>query len=129
MLVMLRAHAVFSVSLSRERGEALPIVAGEIFVHRIEFGFVFLAQLLKVRERRPEYLAPGGLLLEIGAGLTGKTESADQRRKRQALEDQRDENHGEREKNNQIALLERGAIGDRLRQRDGSREGDYAAHT
>jgi len=62
MLVMLRVHTVFSVSLSCQRGEALPIVAGEIFVYRSEFDFIFLAQLFEMRERGFNDFAPPTLL-------------------------------------------------------------------
>src|SRR4051794_23126672 len=64
-----------------------------------------------------------------GTGLPCESESANEWRQGKALQHQSYENDAEGQKNNQVALGKGRAIGERLRESDGSSERDHAAHS
>src|SRR6202043_2579747 len=110
-----------------EGGQALPIVSGEVLVHGIKFSVILLARFFQVSQRGLQDFASCGLLFDIGAGWIGDAENPDQPGKRQSLQHQGYENYAKGQKDNQIAMRERAAVRQSLRQRDGGRECDYSA--
>src|SRR4029078_1906765 len=118
----------FAVLFSIQESETLAVVAGEVFVDGIELVFIVFAHLFEVGDCGFENLAARGFFLEVSAWSAGQAERAHQGRQRQSLQHESGENHREGEKDNEIPLWKRRAIGEGLRQSDGGGKGDDAAH-
>ena len=75
-------------------------------------------------ERRLGRLDPHLRVLALGASVVADSEHADQRRQRQPLQDERGDDHREREKDDQPAVGERGRQGERGDEGDGAADPD-----
>src|SRR5207249_1296049 len=89
----------------------LVIVPCKIFIERDSFLAVLFFGIIQMGHSGVDHNAPRFLFLAVPAGGSSQTEGADKRRKGDALQYERDTYNAEREKNNQIPLGERPAIG------------------
>jgi len=89
----------------------LVIVPGKIFIERGDFFAVLFFRIIQMGHSGVDHKAPRFLFLAVRAGGSSQAEGADERRKGDALQYERDAYNAEREKNNQIPLGERAAIG------------------
>ena len=80
--------------------EPLAIMPDQVFIDRGGFFAVLFFRILQMGDGGFDHNAPGFPFLAVRPGGSGETKRADKRRKRDALQYERDENNAEREKNN-----------------------------
>src|SRR4051812_2669718 len=106
----------------------MAIMLREVVIDLVHLLAILLAQFFEMSQGRLCHGATSFSLFRLNVSAASQSESADQRWKREPLENERDENHAEGQKDDHVALLEGLSIGEHLRQRNGGRERDDAAH-
>src|SRR5882724_632173 len=111
-----------------ECDEAMPVVQLDVVVDLGNRVRLLLAQLVQMFQSSLEHLAASLHFFAVRSCGTGKSQSADQRRERQALEYEGHEDDAEGEEDDHIALGKRLAVGEGFRDGNRGSECDDAAH-
>src|SRR3984957_17657208 len=112
-----------------QAGEAVTLEVDQFVVDRLEFGGVILASGFEVGESGFNHFAAGFFFFWIFLIRIGEAEGANERRKRESLQDEGDKNYGEGEEDYEVALRKRRAVAQIFRQRNSGGQGADAAHT
>src|SRR6185295_1289685 len=106
----------------------MAIVGGKVLVNGVEFSPALLAGFIQESERGLEYFPSCSFLFQVGARGIGDAQNPDHPGECESLQHQGHQNYAERQKDNQVALGKRAAVGQGLGQCDGGSERDHSAH-